>query len=313
MRIADESRRSFPRALSSNAVKVLITGCSGYVGHQIASRFASADWDVVGSSRRPFSLDGVDVVTGDHLDADFVASIVRRCDVVLHFAARTRGHDAECFHRNNEAVTSLFCRVARRLGKRFVQISSDQAVYQTGFYGKSKRACEEIVAHEGADYVVLRLSAVLGRYAPEMASTFSKIIMRLHRSRCIVVPGSCQFPIAPIWIGDIERVLRQFLELPRMPDDVFELCGDVLKLESMIDLFEQQLGVRRRRLRLPLRPLQSVARVLKPHSVFARLPLDALLDLGVPVKVSHEKLTQAIGFEPTEMARAVPQIEGFPA
>jgi nucleoside-diphosphate-sugar epimerase len=81
-------------------MRVLITGCSGYVGHQIASRFASAGWDVIGSSRRPHSLEGVEVVTGDHLNADFVASIVRRSDAVLHCAARTRGHDSEVFRRD---------------------------------------------------------------------------------------------------------------------------------------------------------------------------------------------------------------------
>ncbi len=293
-------------------MRVLVTGCSGYVGHQIASRLSAVGWDVVGSSRRRFSLEGVESVTGDHLDADFVASIVGRCDAVLHFAARTRGHDAEVFRRDNEAVTALFCREARRLGKRFVHISSDQAVYQTGFYGKSKRACEEIVARECEDYVVLRLTAVLGRYAPDMASTFSKIIRRLHGSSFIVVPGDCEFPVAPIWIGDIERVIRHFLELQKLPGDVFDVCGPVLTLRSLMDLFEARLGKRRLRVRLPLRLLQSVARALKPHKPFWRLPLDTLLDLGGPVRVSPERLTRVTGFEPTDMAAAVAQIEDFP-
>ncbi len=293
-------------------MRVLITGCSGYVGHQIASRLARAGYDVVGSSRRPLSLDGVEGVTGDHLNADFVGSIVERCDAVVHFAARTRGHDPKVFRRDNEEMTALFGRETRRLGKRFIHISSDQAVYQTGFYGKSKRACEEIVARQCADYVVLRLTAVLGRYAPDMASTFSQIIQRLDTWPLMVVPGSCEFLIAPIWIGDIERVLHQLLELETLPDDLFELCGPVGTLRSLIDLFEQRLGVRRRRLRLPMGPSQSPARVLKRYKMFARLPLDALLDLGAPIRVSHEKLTRALGFQPTEMRKAVAEIEGFP-
>ena len=209
-------------------------------------------------------------------------------------------------------MTELFCRQTRRLAKRFIYVSSDQAVYQTGFYGKSKRACEEIVARECEDFVVLRLTAVLGRYAPRMGSTFSKIIRRLDESRFIVVPGSCEFPIAPVWIGDIESVVRRFLELEKLPDDVFELCGHVLTLASLLELFEQRLGERRLRLRLPLEPLQSAARLLRPHAMFARLPLDALLDLGAPVRVSCEKLHRAIDFVPTDMPTAVARIEDFP-
>jgi len=292
---------------------VLITGCSGYVGHQIALRLASADFEVIGTSRRPFELPGVAVAVGDHLEPTFVSSAVDRCDAVVHFAARTRGHDAASFARDNEDVTRTFCREATRLGKRFVHISSDQAVYQTGLYGKSKRACEDIVTQEGRDYAILRLTAVLGRYAPEMNSTFSKIIRKLHSSPFLVVPGSCEFPIAPVWIGDIERAVRWFLEAGAMPDDVCEVCGPVLTLAALIDLFEQRLGKRRMRVRLPLRPIQAVARLLAPFRAFARLPLDALLDLGKPVGVSPAKLTAIIGQEPTSMADAVPRIEGFPA
>ena len=32
-------------------------------------------------------------------------------------------------------------------------------------------------------------------------------------------------PIAPIWIGDIERVIRDFREMRRLPGDVYDLCG----------------------------------------------------------------------------------------
>jgi hypothetical protein len=61
-----------------------------------------------------------------------------------------------------------------------------------------------------------------------------------------------------------------------------------------------------------LQPLQAVARSLKPWSPFARLPLDALLDLGAPVRVSPDTLTDRIGFQPTAMEAAVSQIEDFP-
>ena len=294
-------------------MRILVTGSSGYVGHQIALRLAQAGLCVTGSARRPCdTLEGVEVLSGDHLAPGFVATIVEACDVVVHFAARTRGHNAESFYRDNELVTTMLCREAQRCGKRFVFISSDQAVYQTGFYGKSKRACEEIVAAEHSNFVIIRLTAVLGRYAPDMASTFSKIIQRLHDGPVLIVPGSCQFPIAPVWIGDIEVVLRQLFKLNNLPNAVFELCGPILTLSSLIELFEKRLGQSRMRVRLPIWPLQVTARILKPYKIFARLPLDALLDLGAPVRMSSDKLQRVVDFKPTDMASAVAQIEGLP-
>jgi len=293
-------------------MRVLVTGCTGYVGQQIAIRLAGAGHQVIGSSRRPASLAGVDILTGDHLDEGFVEASVGSCDAVIHFAARTRGRDPALFRRDNEELTRLWCRTASRLGRRFVYISSDQAVYRTGPYGRSKNACEEIVARESDNYASVRLSAVLGRYAPSMASTFSMIIQRLHKSTFIVVPGNCAFPIAPVWIGDIEDVLLRLLALERLPNEVFELCGPVITLGSLLDLFEARLGVRRLRLGVPIVPLQAMARTLKPFRVFARLPLDALLDLGSEVRVSPRKLAASFGFSPTDMSHAVVRIEDFP-
>ena len=294
-------------------MKVLITGCTGYVGHQIATRLAKSGLSVIGSSRRAVSLNNVEIVTGDHLNADFVDEIVGRVDAIIHFAGRTRGHDAELFRHDNERMTYLFCTTARGYKKRFIYISSDQAVYQTGFYGKSKCACEEIVAEESDNYAILRLTAVLGRYAPYMGSTFSKTIKRLYESSFIVVPGNCDFPIAPVWIGDIEFALTKLLQEERLRNEIFEVCGQTLTLKSLIDLFEERLGVQRTRIPVPITLLQYVARLLKPYESFARLPLDALLDLGSPVRVSYDKLVNAIGFVPAKMDKAVREIEDFPA
>lgn len=298
--------------LARAANRVLVTGCGGYVGHQVATRLIHSGLEVAGTSRRSLSLGGVEVLVGDHLDPAFVAAAVSRVDTVLHFAARTRGHDPASFRRDNEDVTTLFSRCAQRMGKRLIYVSSDQALYETGHYGRSKRACEAIVAGEHGDYAILRLTAVLGRYAPDMGSTFSRIIQQLHRSSFLVMPGDGDYPIAPIWVGDIASALQHLIATPSQLNQVFEACGATLSLAELIDLFERRLGVRRRRVRLPLPPLQLAARALKPFSVFARLPLDALLDLGAPIGVSYRALNERFGFTPTLMADAVPKIEDFP-
>ncbi len=294
-------------------MRVLVTGCTGYLGHQIAVRLARSGLTVTGSSRRPFSLEGVEIITGDHSSTDFVNELVTGSDVIIHFAGRTRGHNAKVFHRDNESLTSLLCTRASEHNKGFIYISSDQAVYQTGSYGRSKRACEGIVARESSNYVVLRLTAVVGCYAPHMESTFSRTIKRLHDASFVLVPGDCDFEIAPVAIGDVEFSLRKLLEFEKLPNDTFEVCGRSLTLKALIDLFEQRLGVHRTRIPLPIAPLRSVARLLKPYKTFSKLPLDALLDLGKPVRVSYQKLGRLIGFVPTEMNEAVLEIEDFPA
>jgi hypothetical protein len=145
-----------------------------------------------------------------------------------------------------------------------------------------------------------------------MNSTFSRIIRQLHRSSFLMMPGNGRYPIAPIWIGDVATALQRLLLLPALPNHVLEACGLTLSLAQLIDLFEARLGVRRRRIMVPLAPLQLVARTLKPLRIVARLPLDALLDLGGPIRVSYRALAERVGFTPTSMADAVPQIEDFP-
>ena len=85
----------------SHAMRVLVTGSNGYMGHQIVSRLARNGWKVIGSTRRPYSLDGVDIACGGLLKTDFVGMIIERSDVVMHCAACTRGRRAEVFSRDN--------------------------------------------------------------------------------------------------------------------------------------------------------------------------------------------------------------------
>ena len=72
-------------------MKVLINGCTGYVGCQIITILSAAGYHVIGTSRSPISIPGIEILIGNHLSPTFVSAAIERVDIIIHFAARTRG------------------------------------------------------------------------------------------------------------------------------------------------------------------------------------------------------------------------------
>ncbi|MDR2136222.1 MAG: polysaccharide biosynthesis protein [Treponema sp.] len=174
--------------------RVLITGAGGSVGSELCRQLLSG-----GASRlyllghgensiyqidrelRLLQEEGVGEkaalvpVIGDLKDADYTDYIMGklRADVVFHTAAYKHVPMMEenpvAAIENNVLGTENLIRGARRHGvKRFVHITTDQAVEPVSIYGASKYLCEKLVLEEAramsgdSSFMVVRFGNVLG-------------------------------------------------------------------------------------------------------------------------------------------------------
>src|SRR5580765_1232985 len=88
--------------------KVLLTGCTGFVGSRVARRFLDAGAAIRAIVRRPdadpslraYGVPAYEEIVGDFVDRDIAAKAAVGCDVVIH-AAATAGPDIEPVRRVN--------------------------------------------------------------------------------------------------------------------------------------------------------------------------------------------------------------------
>jgi nucleoside-diphosphate-sugar epimerase len=170
------------------AMRVLVTGATGFVGGAVARRLAR-DGHVVrtlardGSSADALVKDGIDVVRGDVRDADAVRLATHGCSHVFHLAAVKSG-SRELLHAVNVQGTTNVMQAASEAGVQRVVLAGGVGVY--GFvvgrpldesspvrpntpYRLSKWHAEIAArdAHErlGTPVVIARISSVVGRGA----------------------------------------------------------------------------------------------------------------------------------------------------
>lgn len=170
-------------------MNILITGATGKVGNRLAKRLVQRGDHVRALVRDPARAAdlreaGIELVTGDLLDAGSLAAAVSGVDTVVHCAAFFRGATAEQAHAVNDLGTQQLANAALRAGvKRFIFTSTglvygptggrlareDDACAPTAAYPASKLAAERfLLGIEGLDVRVLRLPFVYGDGDPHI-------------------------------------------------------------------------------------------------------------------------------------------------
>lgn len=168
---------------------LLVVGCNGQLGRDLMIRAGAAG----------YAVKGVDLPNIDITDEKSVRAVVADAGAatVVNCAAYTAVDkcetDRDAAFAVNALGAGLCAHAARRLGARFVHISTDYVFdgAKTGayvesdtpnpksVYGKSKLAGEERVAAEGGEYGILRIAWLYG----VRGANFVKTIRRLAQER----------------------------------------------------------------------------------------------------------------------------------
>ena len=217
-------------------MKILVTGATGKVGSRLSKRLArrgDALRALVRDPNRAADLReaGIELVVGDLLDADSLASAVRGVDAVVHCAAFFRGATPEQAQAVNDLGTRQLANAARQASvKRFVFTSTglvyganggrpsreDDPCAPIAAYPLSKLAAERfLLASEGLDVRVLRLPFVYGDGDPHIAE---------------VVPMMRDFPkgqrMSVAHHVDVAQAVARLLDAPSPAHRVYNVVDD---------------------------------------------------------------------------------------
>ena len=73
---------------------IFISGCSSYIGKNLARRLLNDNFDVTGFARTfmPKELKNINWITGDILNYNQVSDAVKNCDTIFHLASTDLGN-----------------------------------------------------------------------------------------------------------------------------------------------------------------------------------------------------------------------------
>ena len=211
-------------------MKILVTGATGYVGHQLALTLAENGNEVHVLVRNPASVNvpphkNIRVFTGDITNPQSITTAIRGCKQVYHTAARVGlwANDPSVFYDVNVEGTrnvldaalqtgvekSVFTSTCGVIGPSLNEPMSEKDPRIACFgldYELSKKMGEDLVfqyAKEGMNAVVVCPSKVYGPGNISHSLTANAMIDKFLKKRIAFIPSPGSYKICCAFIDDI--------------------------------------------------------------------------------------------------------------
>lgn len=236
---------------------VAVTGGTGFVGRHVIEQLLRREHEVRVLVREPASHGwlrdraGVTVVPGNLESPESLRRLMAGADAAVHLVGIIVEIGRQTFDRVHVQGTRLVVSAAREAGvRKFVEMSALGARHDPGAtpYHQSKAAAEQIVASGGVPFVTLRPSLIV---APGN-EVMRMMVGMLRMSPIVPVIGNGLYQLQPIAADDVAEAIALSAEDPGITG-VFEIAGpEPLTYHQVLDLLEDALGVRRRRMAVPV-------------------------------------------------------------
>lgn len=212
-------------------MKVLLTGATGYIGHQLALKLAIQDYEVhalvrdLGSKKIPRHKNIIPV-KGDICEYETVQSAIKNCDYVFHTAAFTdlRCNKIDNFYKINVVGTRnvLEASMEERV-KKVVYTSTlstfGPALYKVPItenqpriasysndYELTKSMSEDVVSEyvkKGLNCTILSLTRVYGPGLNTYSKGVNSLIFKMLNDKVLFVPSKLNIEANYVFIDDV--------------------------------------------------------------------------------------------------------------
>jgi NADH dehydrogenase len=237
---------------------VALTGATGFVGGAVLRRLLRREHQVRVLVRNPDRAGrlrdhgAVELVSGDLGDEAALRALVTGADAVVHLVGIIAPKGSQTFERVHVEGTAALAAAARAAGvRRFVHMSAlgARADAAATAYHRTKAAGEDAVRQAvPLGHIILRPSLIAGP-----GSIPLRMMINMVRLAPVVpVIGDGLYRMQPVWLEDVAEAFALAVERGDL-SGTFDIAGpESLTWHAMLDRIEEALGVRRRRVGVPL-------------------------------------------------------------
>lgn len=208
----------------NQTLTVSITGANGFVGRNVGSQFAKKSIEVINIIRkdRTHSIKSGTVLISQDLSEKRLIPSLKKCSALLHFIGQGKQTVDNDYEKVNVGLTKNAVKLCKKAGiKKIIYISGLGVNKNTTFgYFISKYKAEQEIIHSGLDYTIFRASYIIGKDDP-----LSQILCKQIENGKIIIAGSGNYRIQPIFIGDVGEVFLQSILNKKFSKKIIDLVG----------------------------------------------------------------------------------------
>lgn len=292
---------------SKGRERILVTGAAGFVGTHLVNMLLAKGYSVNAfvhqkKETKFTQSDRLSVFYGDVRDVDAIKGALVQVDAVVHLAA-AKSDERSSYQVNVEGAQNLVAACQSRSVRRIIELTTQAS--PKGLYGRTKRQATQVLHTCGLDVTILAANLV---YGDDQDGAFGRVIRYVKLLPVVPITGPGRTKLWPIHVDDVCRAIVACLRRDRTIGETFVLAGrDGVTLDEFVDFVSQRLGVRRRKLHIPLAVSLLVARIMV--AVFPRPPISVSNVLGVnqEVEVDHDisGMVYELGIEPVRLGEGL--------
>lgn len=287
------------RGKGAIALKILVTGASGYIGGRLVPRLLAEGHEVRAMTRDPRKLDSdpwrsdVEVKEGDVLDPDGLARAMEGCDAAFYLVHSMDDSGEDFADRDRQAARN-FATAAEAVGlRRIVYLGGLGDDDDLSKHLASRQEVGRILASGSVPITELRAAVIIGSGSVsfEMLRYLTEVLP------VMVTPKWVRTLCQPIAISDVLSILVHAITEEGGDHRVHQIGGpDRLTYEEMMRIYAEVAGLPRRL----IIPVPVLSPKLSSHWVGLVTPLPTgvakpLVDsLRVEVTVSDNSYAESV-------------------
>jgi len=236
---------------------VLLTGASGFVGHEVEQVLRRESWLRTFTVLRPDSESansahlGSLVFRGELTDKASIAKIFKhKVDAIIHLVGIIAEDGTNTFEKAHvETTANLVDLAVEHKVQKFVHMSAlGTRQNASSRYHQTKYRAEQKVKESGLNYTIIRPSVIFGS-----GCEFMGILEFLAKfPGCTPLLGEGKGRLQPVWVRDVARIFAKALTEEVTDGKTYDLGGpDVYSMSEMLKVIESHLGYEKTHCQLP--------------------------------------------------------------
>ncbi len=203
-------------------MQISITGANGFVGRNVGEFLSKNGFNVINIVRKRKTIGFEKIIVSKNLSEGRLVSGIKNSLALLHFIGKGTQTVNSNYETVNVDTTKKIIQLCKKASvKKIIYISGLGVSHRSTLgYFISKYKAEQEIMKSGLDYTIFRASYILGNNDP-----LSKILRAQMKRGEIVIPGSGNYRIQPIFVQDVAKIVMKSITEKKFSNKILDLVG----------------------------------------------------------------------------------------
>lgn len=246
--------------------QVVVTGASGFVAKNVRKYLSENNVKLISISRKNFrKFKNETKIISKNYDEKVILPKIRNSYGLIHLVGIGKQSIKNDYNLINVEFTKKIIDLCKKANVEKIIYTSGLGVSKSNPLGYfiSKYHAEKLIMESGLDYTIFRPSYIIGK-----DDLFTKFLKKQIKKGEILIPGSGNYSIQPIYIDDVSNIILKSLTDIKFKKQIIDLVGsESISFQNYVKLFSRNTKTKLKKINLEFAYRDAITKPQSPFSV----------------------------------------------